>query len=415
MRCFKISFHKLSRRKWPHACFLCTHSAQLSPLICTTVSVIKTRGSRVGCGLWSYLISAFLSFSLFLNLVLLSPFLIIISHKFSCLNSDSFLSHSFFFLVVSTGQYKLYFTPQVRLYHLHLPICLKVIFFSQKCLKHALYCLSWDNQGHSLVLAPSKQRLSSLLSFLKITTGCRPLFCWTQLFTLLLHHSLILKKKKKALWLTQEEIIMCGVIHSLLRHNGIYLHAGWGHALCYYVTPYVFLVDAFHMHTQSSTLTWLKLKNFSVWLHDVHRTVLSPASDPFEFMQKGNAGNDSLWHRIGLLCLTFFHFLNNIQWHKNRNSRVLKLTMCGWVLIAPCVDLCLLQYWQALESKKSWRKCMADELGLLIWAVLFRIERAERWTGGEMALMKGKGMYHFSSNISGTLHSALADWLPGGH
>lgn len=124
-------------------------------------------------------------------------------------------------------------------------------------------------------------------------------------------------------------------------------------------------------------------------------------------------------NQCGIMLATlpdFFHILINIQWHECRGSGVLiKLGMCEWVLFALCVDLCLSQYRRALEGRKSWRKCLTKELGLLIWALLIEMERAGRWTGGEMGLMKEKGMYHFSSDTSGSLHSALADWLPEGH
>lgn len=32
-----------------------------------------------------------------------------------------------------------------------------------------------------------------------------------------------------------------------------------------------------------------------------------------------------------------------------------------------------------------------------------------------MGIMKEKSMYHFSYDVNGALHGALADWLPEGH
>lgn len=117
----------------------------------------------------------------------------------------------------------------------------------------------------SLLLAPTSLTLISIATkefplychFLKPWQAVFALLSWTQLFTMHFHHSLIPNKKKKPDdWLQRKRSCAVWFI-PLLRRNGTDLQGGWSHALCYYVTPYVFLVDAYRLDQHTHTFQWV--------------------------------------------------------------------------------------------------------------------------------------------------------------
>ncbi len=165
---------------------------------------------------------------------------------------------------------------------------------------------------------------------------------------------------KKATPLTQEEIIVYCMIHSLLRHNNTYLYAGWWHTvqhaimshhMCIRRMPSLHAHSDQRTHMRRSVNKRLNLKQFqllSLRLHDLPKVRLLTNSllcrKGTAVRQKNRRINSFLRPYTDHLAAHFFSFLNQC---------VMKQEHKQWMCVVVLFVAGLLQDWQEPEGMKN--------------------------------------------------------------